>query len=231
MKACLWLLPLFLLIPLAAAQTVSPEACPSLDAADEPHHSLIFRNSSVRIFELQLGRIQSTQPHCHQHTFVTVVTSESRTTDGAISNDWQPGDTRLIYGPYSSNIRNEQSMTHHAIEVETLHTVTYSWSLRNQYSDPFGADMGTVKPTWSQTFSRAGLAGTRAQLASGDSLDINPPDHLLIATTDLELEVVKPGGTERLTLSRGDTRMFPGGSVSKLTNRGSDLAKFVIMEF
>ncbi len=231
MKACLWLLPLFLLISLAPAQTVSPEPCPSLDAADESHHSVIFRNSAVRIMEFDLGRISSTPPHCHQYSYLVVVTSESHTTDGAMGTDWYPGDARWIYGPASSTVRNDQSTTYRAIEVETLRTQTYSWSRRNQYTDPFGADQGTVKPTWSVSFSRGGLAGTKAQLASGDSFDVSQPDHILIAITDLELEAAKPEGAEKLSLSRGDTRMFPGGSVSKLTNRGSDPAKFVIVEF
>lgn len=216
---------LLILLPSTAAGQGS---CPSLDAADEPNHTVIFRNSSVRILELQLPRIQVTQPHCHQYTFVMVATSEGRTTDTSISTDWMPGDTRLIYGPVASNIRNEQSTTYRAIEVETMHTLTYSWSWRNQYSDPFGADYGTVKPTWSQTFSRGGLTGTRAQLARGDSLDISTPDHILIAVTALDLE--KDGGG-RISMERGDTLILPAGSVAKLTNQGSDGAKFVLVEF
>ncbi len=232
MKACMWILSLLLLTALAPAQTVGPEPCPALDAADESHHRVIFRNNAVRILELELGRISSTQPHCHQYSYLMVVTSESHTTDGAMGTDWYPGDARFIYGPSSSTARNDGSMTYHAIEVETLRTQTYSWSRRNQYTDPFGADQGTVKPTWSVAFSRGGLAAIKAQLASGDSLEVSQPDHILIAVTDLELEALKPGGSgEKVSLSRGDTLMFPGGSVSKLTNRASDLAKFVIVEF
>jgi hypothetical protein len=224
--------PLLLLVSLAPAQTVSPEPCPSLDAADEPHHSVIFRNSAVRLLELQLTRISSTTPHCHQYSCLMVATTESHTTDGAMGTDWYPGDARWIYGPSSSQVRNDGSMTYRAIEVETLRTQTYSWTRRNQYADPFGADQGTVRPTWSQTFSRGGLAATRAQLASGDSLDVSAPDHILIAITDLEVETLKPGGSaEKVSLSRGDTLMFSAGSVTKLTNRASDLAKFVIVEF
>ena len=231
MKACLWSLPLFfLLFAVASAQTVSPDSCPTLDAADEPNHSLLYRNNAVRIFEVQLPRIKASQPHCHQNTYVLVVTSESRTTDGGISTDWTPGDTRLVYGPSTSNIRNEQSAPYRAIEIETLRTVTYSWSLRNQYADPFGADMGTVKPSWTQTFARGGLAGTRAQLASGDSFDVNSPDHILIAITALDLEV-QGETSKRASLDRGDTLMLPGGSASKLVNQGPGGAKFVIMEF
>ena len=230
-RACLRLFPLFLLLSLASAQTVSPDPCPSLDAADESHHTVIFRNNAVRILELQLPRISSTEPHCHQYSYLLVATTESHTTDGPVGTDWYPGDARFIYGPANSLVRNDQSTTYRAIEVETLRTQTYSWSRRNQYSDPFGADLGTVKPTWSVSFSRGGLAGTRAQLASGDSLDVSQPDHILIAITALELEKTGPDGSQKVSLERGDTLMLPGGSASKLTNRGSDLAKFVIVEF
>ncbi len=223
---------LFLFVSLAPAQTVSPEPCPSLDAADEPHHSVIFRNAAVRVLELQLTRITNTAPHCHQYSYLMVATSESHTTDGPMGTDWYPGDARWIYGPSTSQVRNDGSMTYRAIEVETLRTQTYSWTRRNQYANPFGADQGTVRPTWTQTFSRGGLAATKAQLASGDGLDVSSPDHLLIAITDLELEALKPGGAaEKVSLPRGDTLMFPAGSASKLTNRSSDLAKFVLVEF
>ncbi len=231
MKACLWLFPLLLLVSLASAQTVGPGSCPPLDAADESHHSLIFRNSAVRILQLELPRLQSTEPHCHQYSYLLVATTENHTTDGPIGTDWYPGDARWIYGPSSSTVRNDQSMTYRAIEIETLRTQTYSWSLRNQYTDPFGADMGTVRPTWTQTFSRGGLSGTRAQLAPGDSFDVTQSEHILIATTALELEKKGPDGTEKVSLERGDTLMLPGGSVSKLTNKGSDPAKFVMVEF
>ena len=216
---------LFAMAPGARGQ----EACPSLDAADESHHSVIFRNSAVRVLELQLSRLQGAEAHCHTYTYLVVVTSEGRTNDGAIGTDWAPGDARLIYGPIKSTIRNEESMTFRAIEVESLRTQTYTWSARGQYSDPFGADQGTIKPTWSTTFSRAGLAGTKAQLAPGDSLDVAQPEHLLIAITAVELEA-KGSTTETISLERGETRMLPGGSVSKLTNKGSALAKFVIVE-
>lgn len=231
MKACLWSFSLFLLVSLASAQTVGPGSCPSLDAGDESHHSLIFRNSAVRILQMELPRLQNTEPHCHQYSYLLVATSETHTTDGPIGTDWYPGDARWIYGPSSSTLRNDQSRTYRAIEIETLRTQTYSWSLRNQYNDPFGADMGTVTPTWTQTFTRGGLAGSRVQLAPGDSFDVSQPDHILIATTALELEKRGPEGTEKISLERGDTQMLPAGSVSKLTNKGSDPAKFVIVEF
>ena len=230
MKIAAGLIALFLLLVLAPDRARSQD-CPSLDAADESHHSLIFRNSAVRVLELQLSGIKSTEPHCHRYTYLSVVTTESRTTDGPIGNDWAPGDARLIYGPVISTVRNEDIMSHRAIEVETLRSVPTPWVAQRSNSDPFGADQGTVKPTWSVSFSRAGLAGTRAQLASGDGLDVNPPDHLLIAITAMELEKQGPEGSHAVSLERGETLMLPGGSVTRLTNKGRDSAKFVLVEF
>lgn len=230
MKSFLRILLMALLLVLLCATAVTQEACPALDAADEAHHSLIFRNSAVRVLEVQLGRLDSTDTHCHQYTYLTVATSESHTVDGPISTDWMPGDARLIYGPVKSILRNDQSMTYRAVEVETLRTVPTSWVAQRANSDPFGADLGTVKPTWSVSFTKAGLTGTRAQLASGDSLDVSPPDHLLIAITSLELE--KAGSDAgRISLQPGETLMLPGGSATKLTNADRYGAKFVLVEF
>lgn len=231
MKSFLRISVFTLLLVLLSATAVSQDACPALDAADESHHSVVFRNSAVRVLEVHLGRLDSTDSHCHSYTYLTVATSESHTVDGPISTDWAPGDARLIYGPIKSTLRNDQSMTYRAIEVETLRTVPTPWvAQRSTASDPFGMDQGTVKPTWSVSFTRAGLTGTRAQLAPGDSLDVNAPDHLLIAITGLELE--KQGGDPgKVSLQPGDTLLLPGGSVTKLTNTDRYGVKFVLVEF
>jgi hypothetical protein len=201
-----------------------------IDLAEESYHSLIFRNSSVRIFELQLPRLKSTAEHCHKNAVLTVVTTESRTTDGMVSDDWTPGAARFVFGPFSHTTRNEDMMLHREIVVETLRTVPQTRFPQQIYGDPFGLDQGDVKPTWNFSFTRAGLTGTRIQLAPGDSFDVSEPDHLLIATSDVELRKEGPN-PETLSLSRGDTRILEGGSARKLTNAASEKAKFVLVEF
>lgn len=237
MKVLIRLLPpgLLLLLALAPLTVLAPYArgqASCLDAGDEPHHSLIYRNNRVRIQELVLPRLKSTDVHCHQYTYLSVVTTESRTTDGPWGNDWTPGEARLIYAPATHNIRNDESITHRAIEVEVLGTLPAYRFQPNPNRDPLGSDLGTLKPTWTTTFTWGPLTATRTQLAGGDSWDVNQPDHLLIAITSLELEKQGPGGTsEKISLERGETLILPGGSVSKLTNKGGDGAKFVVVEF
>lgn len=231
MKVLMRLLPptLFALLALAP-YALGQAAC--TDAGDEPNHSLIYANNRVRILELVLPRLKSTGTHCHQYTYLSVVTTESRTTDGPWGNDWTPGEARLVYAPVTHNIRNDQLMTHRAIEVEVLGTLPAYRVQPSPNRDPLGTDLGALKPTWTTTFTWGPLTATRTQLAGGDSWDVNQPDHLLIAITSLELEKRAPGGTsEKISLGPGETLMMPGGSVSRLTNTGGDGAKFVVVEF
>ncbi len=203
-----------------------------LDAADEPHHSVIFKNNAVRILELQLGRLKSTEVHCHSNSYLVVITTESRTTDGVSSHDWTRGEARFIYGPVTQTIRNEEMALHRQIEVETLRTVPAVPYTPFYSIDAFGPDLGDLKPTWSMSFTRGGLTATKTQLATGDSWDVNPPDHILIAVTDLELQK-RGSGDEvgKISLDAGDTLILPGGSVSRLTNTNRDKARFVTVEF
>ena len=237
MKVLIRLLPpgLFILLALAVVTVLGRDAkaqASCTDAGDEPNHTVIYRNSRVRILELQLSRLKSTEVHCHQYSYLSVVTTESRTTDGPYGNDWAPGESRFIYGPVTQTIRNDESVTHRAIEVEVLGTLPAYRLQPNPNRDPLGSDLGTLKPTWTTTFTWGPLTATRTQLAGGDSWDVNRPDHLLIAITSLELEKQVPGGTsEKISLERGETLILPGGSVSKLTNKGGDGAKFVAVEF
>ncbi len=220
------LAPLAVLVPAARAQA----AC--TDAGNEPNHAVIYQNSRVRVLELVLPRLKSSDVHCHQYSYLSVVTTPSRTTDGPWGNDWTPGEARFIYGPVTHTIRNDESITHRAIEVEVLGTLPAYRVQPNPNRDPLGSDLGTLKPTWSTTFTWGPLTATRTQLAGGDSWDVSRPDHLLIAITSLELEKQVPGGQpEKLSLGPGETLILAGGSVSKLTNKGGDGAKFVVVEF
>lgn len=202
-----------------------------LDPGDEPHHNVIFKNSSVRILELQLPRLSSSATHCHAHHFLTFPLTESRTTDGVITHDWKPGEGLFTYAPVTHSERNEQMALHREIEVETLATMPNTRFGIRANRDLFSGNPGDLKPTWSVSATVPGVTATRTQLAPGDGWEVSEPDHLLIALSDLDLEKEGALGTRKLSLAAGDTLILTGGTVSKLTNVGRERARFITVEF
>jgi len=53
--------------------------CPGMDS--DSHFQKLDETSMVRVFTLQLERLESTAKHCHEHAFFYVVTSDSETND------------------------------------------------------------------------------------------------------------------------------------------------------
>ena len=227
-KTFAWLV---MVVAFAIAMPVSAQTTNCLDPGDEAHHREIFRNGSVRIFEFQLSGLTSSAAHCHTYSFLTFPVTESRTTDGLMSHDWKPGEARFTYAPVTHTERNEQMALHREIEVELRGTMPNTRYGISANRDLFSGNPGDLKPTWSVSATVPGVTATRTQLAAGDGWDVNEPDHLLIALSDLELQKDGPRGTGRLSLSAGDTLMLSSGSVYKLTNTSGKRASFITVEF
>lgn len=219
------------LVAFAIAMPAAAQTTNCLDPGDEAHHSEIFRNGSVRILEFQLPRLTSSATHCHPYSFLTFPLTESRTTDGVMSHDWKPGEARFTYAPLTHAERNDQMALHREIEVETRGTMPNTRFGINANRDLFAGNPGDLKPTWSVSATVPGVTATRTQLAAGDAWEVNEPDHLLIALSDLELQKEGPSGTAKLSLSAGDTLILTGGSVHKLTNTSGERASFITVEF
>lgn len=230
MKQRFWL-ALILLPTLAFAQ----KTCK--DVSDEPHRRLIYSDEDARIYELELGRLRSTDWYCHANSFLRIAATETRATTtheghGPITWEWTPGETRFVYGPVKRMVRNDGMMTHREIIVETLHRVQRQVFEQDHNSDDLGADPGEARPTWSISFSRGGLTTTKTQLAPGDSVEIGEPDQLLVAITDASLKGEVVGREpEVVELSRGETALLRGGTRRKITNTGRVRAKFIVVEF
>ena len=208
-----------------------------LDAADESHHQLLYQNADARVLLLELPRIASTQPHCHAHPYLYIVTGESRsstTPEGkaTFSHDWNAGEARFIYSPVKQVIRNESMIPFREVIVETLHSVQYNPLDPSYDTDLFPGDLGSAKPTWTVSFTRGDLTAFKTQLAPGDDATYGNSNHVLIAISDVKLQRTREkAGPDELELDAQEARILPGGSQLKLTNAGSHSATFVLIEF
>lgn len=215
----------------------SAHAAECLDAADESHHQLLYQNSDARVLLLELPRIASTQPHCHAHPYLYIVTGESRsstTPEGkaTFSHDWNAGEARFIYSPEKQVIRNEAMIPFREVIVETLHSVQYSPLDPSNDRDLFPGDLGSAKATWTVSFTRGQLTAYKTQLAPGDNATFGSSNHVLIAITDLKLQRSKEKtDPDEIELDAQEARIITGGSPLTLTNAGSHSATFILIEF
>ena len=219
-----------LVIGLNAGLHAQTAAC--LDAADEPHHHVVFENSRVRVLMLELSRIESTQAYCYSHPYVYIVLGEGKSSTtaegkGTFSHDWSGSETRLVYAPEKQVVRNESGVPFRELVVELLHGVQYNpWEDRYE-DDLFPGDLGSLKPSWTVSFMRGGVMFTKAQVAAGSDYSIS--GHLLVALTELDLRSEADGSD--LTVAAQDTSELPRGSRRVFTNAGTGPARFIVIDF
>jgi hypothetical protein len=231
-----WCFVLLSLLIICTALTLAASAqTPCLDLADEPHHQLLYSNSEVRVFLLELPRLASTEPHCHNHPFFYVVPGEGRssvTPDGQAtwSSDWHGGETRFLYAPVKHVTRNEGINPYREVVVESLRQVQYQ-PLDRDSSDLLAGELDSAKPTWTYSVVRGPLAASKTQLAPGADMAPSGAGQVLIALTDLDLKRERDGlPAQSISLQAQEVLVLTGGTL-RLLNAGAHSAKFITVEF
>ena len=219
---------------LAVAAHAQSSTC--LDLADESHHQLLFSNHDVRVFLLELPRLASTEPHCHSHSYFYVIPGEGRsstTPEGhaTFSHDWHGGETRFVFSPVKHVVRNEAINAYREVIVESLHQVQYRPLDGNYDTDELPGDPGSTKPTWTISAVRGNLAVSKTQLAPNADFTPQGAGQVLIALTDLQVKREREGvPPQNIELSAQEVKVLSGDTI-KLTNTGSQPAKFITVEF
>jgi len=217
---------------LASGAQISFGACAGMDS--DSHFHKLDENNNVKVYTLELGRIESTSSHCHEHPFFYVVTSESETSDtleghAGVSHKWYPGAARLVQNPETHTIRNESSTPHREVIVEILSRLEYNPLERGYAGDDF-AGPGGVKQSdkTSVTLVQHGaIGGVKAEIVPGDQLTFDASTKILIALTDGTLE----GLGKKFDLSRQDVQLISPGAEFTLTNSGRFPIRFITISY
>jgi hypothetical protein len=98
-------------------------------------------------------------------------------------------------------------------------------------SDMFPSDLGTVKPTWTVSFTRGGVKFSKVQLAAGDMLSVSGGRNLLVASTDPSLRNTRGGASESLDLQAQDVSTLSSSAGSRVTNGSRSPARFILIEY
>jgi hypothetical protein len=228
---------LLLLSSLIATPLITAQQNSCLDVAEEPHHHLVFQNDAARVYILELPRLEATKMHCHTHSFLMVAavdgeTSRAKPGQAGISHAWRAGEARFVYAPITHTVENQLGSPYRELIVESLRTVSYDPLVTSYDTDDFPGDPGDTMPSWNVGFTRGAITAVKSQLAAGAATNLNDPDHVLLALSDVELKIeTKAEAAKTLKLAAQEVVAIPGGSAHTVTNTGANSAKFVTVEF
>ena len=228
--------------PLAAQQN----SC--VAAADEPHHKLLAQGSSIRIYMVELNRLESTERYCSGHPFLRIAVNAGEASNlqensAAVSQNWRPGEALFVSQPENHVLRNDRGDPFRELEIEDLssrsgqHTPQECDYNNGEGARPcyepqgFPVDPGNVA-TWTVSFHRRGLSADKSRLSPGDSITIGDGSHLLLALTPAKLKLKIDGGDEADTeLQPQQSIILPAGAKRTITNTGREAAKLISIEF
>src|SRR4051812_47594494 len=141
-------------VTLAAQNKTGPDGNPiPIDAADEPHHSLVLENDYVRVFNFELTRQKSTPLMVYSNDNVEVALSGGSLELTAYPHQmaaavWEvpKGRVKFWYGQHPFQQRNEETVrTYRSVMVEVKRPSQQKYSCSSYDANCF-ADYDTVPP-------------------------------------------------------------------------------------
>ena len=206
--------------------------CPGMDS--DSHFQKLDETSMVRVFTLQLERLESTAKHCHEHAFFYVVTSDSETNDtleghAGIGRKWRAGAARFVQNPETHIIRNETATVHREVIVEILNRLEYNPLNPGYDTEDFSGDGSPQisSTTWTVPVQHGPMGAVKAQIMPGNKLNFDASTKILIALTDGTLQ----GLGKDFELSRQDVQLISSDSEFTLTNTGRFPIRFISIRY
>ena len=198
--------------------------------SSDSHFHLLYESDTARVFELKLGRLESTGSLCHQHPFFYVVATDGETTDtleghAGIDRKWRVGSSRFVLGPETHVVRNDSGTTFREVVVEILTPLEYNPFRGNYDQDDFPAGIEVTTNTVS--VEHGALSAIRAQVIAGDKVSVPGSTKVLIALSDGKLS----GNGKDFDLSRGDIQLISAEAGFEFTNAGRLPIRFVTIAF
>jgi quercetin dioxygenase-like cupin family protein len=233
------LISLFLacvVIPVAAQKNKAQTKAPSeVEITSEPNHHLVFQNTYVRVFQVEVAPNSATLMHRHRHdyTFVTLGPSQiSNEVEGKppVTLNLHDGETRFAPGNFAHRARNLADTPFRNVTIEFLRDEKESSSKWDEDRGLHVLHGGTQEVL----FVNDGVRVSEVELQTAGVLPKHhhPGPRLLVAVTDLVFRddvVGKPASN--IEMKSGDVKWLEAGVTHTITNVGMKQAKFVELEF
>ena len=247
----LLLVPL-LIVPGGAQNKTGPDGNPiPLDAADEPHHSVVLENEDVRVLSFELGP-QKTTPlfqHVNDVVEVTLTEADLQVAQGAAAYGNSPPQTRtgtpslrgiarFRYGRQPQVARNSETVAYYrGIEIELKNPSRQNYNC-NAYDANCVADYSAVPlalerdKSFAQTLDRDTVRITDVQVLPKEEWKshLGQLPYLVVAVSDLDL-VNRSNADDALAFKApsGGTQWSPNSFLGTLKNMDDRPARFVVV--
>ena len=224
-----------------------------LDAADEPHHSVLFENEYVRVLSFDLGPQKTTSLHAHRDDFVRVALTDA---DLQISQDANAyshpqtnisggvtpelrGVARFLYGKRQLMAHNPETVISYRsveIEIKKISQQTYNCS---PYDANCLLDFSVVPlalerdKTYAETLDRDTVRVTEVQVLPKEEWKshLRSYPYLVVAVSDVDL--IDTSNTDEaleFQAPSGGVQWAPKSFMGSLKNVSDKAARFVIVE-
>jgi quercetin dioxygenase-like cupin family protein len=229
MKVSLWIVPFLLCTALWSQQ--SPSTAP-LDLSKEPHHELLFENSQVRVFRLELQPGEGTLPHRHERSYAYLslrsltIANEVRGRAPVVV-ELDAGEIHTSKGGFTLAERNKSPEPADLIVIEALKTDV------GDFATPIGG-FRYHDAAFTELFQFPAMRGYSMVVAAGGRTERHEEqyDRLLIAVSDLKLREDGTGlPSSEVLMKAGDVKWFPRGMNHATMNTGNSPATFITFEF
>jgi hypothetical protein len=252
-------IPFLLLVALAlivagwAQNKTGPDGNPiPLDAADEPHHSIVLENEDVRVLSFELGPQKTTSlfQHASDVVEITLTDADLQVAQGAAAYGNSPPQTRtgtpslrgiarFRYGRQPQVARNSETVTYYrGVEVEVKNSSRQNYNC-NAYDANCVADYSAVPlalerdKSFSQTLDRDTVRITDVQVLPKQEWKshLGQLPYLVVAVSDLDL-VNGSGADDALAFKApsGGVQWAPKSFLGSVKNMDDKPARFVVVE-
>jgi quercetin dioxygenase-like cupin family protein len=232
-------LTLFLL----AASLLLAQSVGEVEVTAEPHHHLLFSNSDVRVFRVEVAPHSETLMHWHRHDYIYITLGAAEVVNAVngkapITFKLQAGETNFLPAPFAHIARNLSDQPFSNVTVEILQDARLRQSPA-KWDEERGLDIlqgGTREILW----VKDGIRASEFELQPGGVVPSQPRSHpmLLVAVSDLDLFFGNPRVHQahqvlmpQRHLRSGDVIWLPSAFQLPMLNAGQEKAKFVTLEF
>jgi len=247
------MLACFLLNVGVAQNKIGPDGNPiPLDAADEPHHTVVLENEDVRVLSFELGPQKTTAlfQHANDVVEVTLTDADLQVAQGAAAYGNAPPQTRtgtpslrgiarFRYGRQPQVARNSETVaSYRGIEIEVKNASRQNYNC-NAYDANCVADYSAVPlalerdKNFAQTLDRDTVRITDVQVLPKEEWKshLGQLPYLVVAVSDLDLvNASNVGDALAFKAPSGAVQWAPKSFLGTLKNMSDQPARFVVVE-
>jgi quercetin dioxygenase-like cupin family protein len=201
------------------------------DISGEPHHTVVFENSAVRVFHVKLQPGEATKPHHHKNLYAYLslypvsIAAEVRGRPPVVVS-LEAGELHTSKGGFTLAERNKSPTPADLLVIEALKSDGAG------FATPVGFHVHDA--AYGELFKSPVMRGYTMNIAAGGRIEKRDEkyDRLVVAISDLKLREEMAGqASSELQMKAGEIKWLDRGVSHATTNTGTAPAALITFEF